>query len=202
MKENSGNSITIPSAGSLGSSDGRAGRWSRDLRRVALLGVLSVALGGITNFFRNPSLSWSYQSREERLATGVRALGGEPSGGTSKPAAGGFTRVSLPVLRTALRQRQPPLLIDARLPLFFKMGHLPGALHLPREGFQAALRRHRTVLEQDKNRQIVIYCQGGSCEDSDMVAEALRSLGFTRLSVFAGGWKEWQAAGLPAETGL
>ncbi|RYD27573.1 MAG: hypothetical protein EOP86_24340, partial [Verrucomicrobiaceae bacterium] len=147
-------------------------------------------------------LSWSYQSREERLAAGVRVLGGDPSGDSLKPSAGGFTQISLPDLRTALSKSQPPLLIDARLPLFFKMGHLPGALHLPREGFQAAFRRHRAVLEQDKNRQIVIYCQGGSCEDSDMVAEALRSLGFTRLSVFAGGWKEWQAAGLPAETGL
>jgi 3-mercaptopyruvate sulfurtransferase SseA len=29
----------------------------------------------------------------------------------------------------------------------------------------------------------------------------LRSLGFIRLTVFAGGWKEWQAAGLPVEVG-
>lgn len=180
------------------SAPGRPAVSGRDLRRVAVLALVSGAVGTGLNFIRNPPLPWSYRTRAERLAGEIRPLTGEPSA----PAPNGaFPRISLRELRTALAEGKTAV-IDARPPLFFRAGHLPGARNLPREGFQAAYGTHRPALEQDKDQPVVIYCQGGSCEDSDLIAAALRSLGFSRLTVFSGGWKEWRAAGLPVETGL
>ena len=49
--------------------------------------------------------------------------------------------------------------------------------------------------------RIIVYCSGGDCHDSRLVANALLSLGFSNVSVFTGGWDAWSAAGLPASTG-
>lgn len=179
-------------------ADGASGGLRRDLRRLILLVLVSGIAGLALNLVRNPPLPWSYRTKAERLRDDLRQLTGEPEDHRS---TGAFARISLADLQEALAAGRTKL-IDARTPLFFRAGHLPGAENLPRDGFQAAYARHRAGLETDAGQPLVVYCQGGSCEDSDMVASALRALGFSNISVFPGGWKEWQAAGLPVETGL
>lgn len=194
-----------------------------DVLRALILVLVAAFIGIGLNFVRKPPLMWSYRTKAERLAEETAALtggaaqaftdagGGSGSwpgmaagqgSGTSKPGSGtaAFPQVSLGELRAVMAEGKA-VVIDARPALFFRTGHLPGARNLPREGFQAAYGQFRVMLERDRDQPVVIYCGGGSCEDSDLIAAALRSLGFTRLSVFAGGWKEWQAAGLPVETG-
>jgi rhodanese-related sulfurtransferase len=46
-----------------------------------------------------------------------------------------------------------------------------------------------------------VYCSGGDCHDSRLVANALLSLGFSNVSVFTGGWVAWSEAKLPVSTG-
>lgn len=176
------------------------------MMRALTLVLLAAAIGVGLNFVRRPPLPWSYRTKAERLAEETVALaGGAPrntadAGFGSGAGAAAFPRVSLDELR-ALMATGRGVVIDARPALFFRAGHLPGAGNLPREGFQAAFGRIRAALERDRDQPVVVYCGGGSCEDSDLIAGALHALGFTRVSVFAGGWKEWQAAGLPVETG-
>ena len=47
----------------------------------------------------------------------------------------------------------------------------------------------------------MVYCAGGDCHDSRLVANALLTLGFSEVSVFTGGWEAWLAARLPATVG-
>jgi rhodanese-related sulfurtransferase len=51
--------------------------------------------------------------------------------------------------------------------------------------------------------EVVIYCNGGECEDSQFAAVALRDAGIAnqKLFVFAGGFAEWMKNGLPVEAG-
>lgn len=131
-------------------------------------------------------------------------------------------RLHAQVARTALDTAQPPaegaeireitvnelqessssggwIVIDARPEVFHRLGHVPGAISLPRETFETAYGKHRQVALAEKRKPIVIYCQGGECEDSHLVARALMQLGHTHVSILLGGWEEWEKQGNPVE---
>jgi rhodanese-related sulfurtransferase len=91
------------------------------------------------------------------------------------------------------------LILDARPELFHRLGHVPGAISLPRESFSATYEKIKGKLEHNKGQPIVVYCSELTCEDSVMVQSALVQLGFTHVSVFRGGWDEWTQAGFPTE---
>lgn len=82
---------------------------------------------------------------------------------------------------------------------FHRFGHIPKAISLPREDFEACYSKQRTLLEKHKKHPVVIYCSGVSCEDGEMVANALIALGFTDVRFYRGGWDEWTRIGLPEE---
>ncbi len=61
-----------------------------------------------------------------------------------------------------------------------------------------------TVLQACLNAAtVVVYCTGGDCEDSEFVALSLAeaSVATKNFRVYAGGFNEWSAQGLPMETG-
>ena len=93
------------------------------------------------------------------------------------------------------------LILDARPSSFFDEGHVPGALNLARDDFAHDYRRLASVLEAAHDKPIIVYCSGGDCHDSRLVANALLTLGFSNVRVFTGGWDAWSAAGLPASSG-
>ena len=68
-------------------------------------------------------------------------------------------------------------------------------------GFARDYRRLSPALKAATDKPVIVYCSGGECHDSRLVANALLTLGFGDVRVFAGGWEEWQAAGLPTSTG-
>jgi len=49
----------------------------------------------------------------------------------------------------------------------------------------------------DKAVKVVLYCGGGY--RSALAAEALQKMGYAQVISLDGGWKAWQAAGLPVE---
>src|SRR2546428_640022 len=53
-------------------------------------------------------------------------------------------------------------------------------------------------------QQIIVYCNGGECEDSEFATVRLRDeMGVARekLYIYAGGIKEWEQRSLPVESG-
>jgi rhodanese-related sulfurtransferase len=91
--------------------------------------------------------------------------------------------------------------IDARDEEHFLLGHIPGACEFdpyrPEKYFN-------TVLPLcQKAEQIVVYCNGGDCDDSESAAILLRDVGIPnqKLFVYGGGVTGWTTNGLPVETG-
>jgi len=93
------------------------------------------------------------------------------------------------------------IFVDARDDDHYHAGHIPGAFQLDHyrpENYLA------TVLPASQAaQQIVVYCKGGSCEDSEQTAIFLRDAGIPkeRLFVYAGGFDDWTSHHLPVETG-
>ena len=50
-----------------------------------------------------------------------------------------------------------------------------------------------------KDADIVVYCEGEECGASLHLAEELIGLQYTNITVFLGGWVDWNKAGYPAE---
>ena len=167
-----------------------------DLLIFGLLVAGAGCLGVGVNQLRSNPLPLTYIPKGERLRLALSHLGApEIKAGESDAS---ISQISLEEFRELLRSHAP-VVVDARPEAFYRLGHVQGALALPRENFDAHYERHRGTLDQAKARPLVIYCQGDPCEDSGLVAQALARLGHQRLSLFVGGWSEWEKAGLPIE---
>jgi rhodanese-related sulfurtransferase len=171
----------------------RAGDFqtARDFGLVLGLAVLSLGIGLGVNCWRSSPLPLSYRSPEQRLEAELNQLIKAPVFTLSD-----FPTVSLDDLRRAVAQQQI-LILDARAAAFYDAGHVPGALNLSRQDFARNYIRLRSTLAKSKDAPIVVYCSGGDCHDSRMVASALVTLGYSQVKIFPGGWLAWSAAGEP-----
>jgi rhodanese-related sulfurtransferase len=167
----------------------------RDLAAVVLLALTAVAAGLIVNHFSSSPLPLVYQTPEQRFDAELNTMVAAPPF-KLPPAA----TIGLDQFRSAVDDKST-LIFDARPSAFFENGHVPGALNLARDNFAHDYRRLTSVLQSAHDKPIIVYCSGGDCHDSRLVANALVSLGFSNVRVFTGGWDEWSAAGLPAVKG-
>lgn len=91
------------------------------------------------------------------------------------------------------------LVLDGRSKGAYSSGHVPGALSFPSEYFEGAYLLFKGQLEANRNQAIAVYCSESECDSSRLIQRMLTALGFGNVTVFSGGWREWQAAGLPEE---
>jgi rhodanese-related sulfurtransferase len=99
----------------------------------------------------------------------------------------------------ALFQPGRALFIDARPADEFAELHVPKALNIPPDLVEAGLAGKVAGLPRD--REIVVYCGQVSCDLALKVAEKLQTLGFTQVIAYVGGFRAWDEAGYPADTG-
>jgi rhodanese-related sulfurtransferase len=97
--------------------------------------------------------------------------------------------------------RELIVFIDARNDWHYQQGHVPGAYQF--DHYRAADYLATVLPVCQTAEQIVVYCTGGDCEDSEFAAIFLRQAGIPaeKLLVYAGGMAEWAAKGLPVEIG-
>ena len=90
------------------------------------------------------------------------------------------------------------LLYDARHPIFYRIGHIPGAINIPLNDCDTTIHEReeeiKTALAEGKT--IVTYCSGITCPDARSLARHISGFGYP-ASVFSGGWDAWNDAGLP-----
>jgi rhodanese-related sulfurtransferase len=147
------------------------------------------------NRYYQAPLPMVFQTPEQRFDAELTTLVAAPPFKIA-PAA----TIGLDEFRSAVDNKSA-LILDARPSVFFEQGHVPGALNLARDDFAHDYRSLSDVLKAATDKRVIVYCSGGECHDSRLVANALLSLGFGNVSVFTGGWEAWSAAGLPASTG-
>jgi len=93
-----------------------------------------------------------------------------------------------------LKSKTPPTVLDVRSGMEFRMGHIPGARHLP---FWKVLFRLTGSLPQDKSVPLVLLCESGA--RAELVGSLLAKRGYSRISYLDGDMSGWRRAGLPLE---
>jgi rhodanese-related sulfurtransferase len=97
------------------------------------------------------------------------------------------------------------LFLDARRTSVYEQGHIPGARPFSIWESDVDDKVNKLFAERpdakDQNQPIVIYCSGGDCEDSHMLAQKLWGIGFNNAYVYKDGFPDWQKRGEPVHTG-
>lgn len=93
------------------------------------------------------------------------------------------------------------IILDARKRSEYVAGHIPGARNLdaPPAGMVAAIER---LVDGDKSKAIVLYCNGPFCQASRRTGEQLVTAGFTKVRRYQLGIPVWRALGGPTEIEL
>jgi rhodanese-related sulfurtransferase len=193
------------------------------VKRVLQEGALVAVIGAVLAFAAN-GLSPHRLELTRDYFPGTRLTSPAPAASTNlTSAAAAVTNSSLELLAASLRQnglqlagsnqviqlfhdprreQDGVIFIDARNDEHYRAGHIPGAYHFDR--FQPENYLTNVLQVCLIAQQIVFYCNGGDCDDSEHAAIILRdSIGIPKEKVFVygGGLNEWTANGLPIELG-
>lgn len=92
--------------------------------------------------------------------------------------------------------------IDARRSQIYEQGHIAKSLSMP--VWESDIDERVAAFYEagyDPEAPIVIYCSGGECEDSHMLAQKLWGIGYNNIRIYPAGWPDWTAKGLPVARG-
>ena len=109
-------------------------------------------------------------------------------------ARGRIREIDIDTYRRMREQGVPHTLVDIREDHEWAAGHAAGAVHIGK----GIIERDIETEAPDKNATLVLYCGGGF--RSALAADALTRMGYGDVISLDGGWRAWQAAGLPMET--
>lgn len=107
---------------------------------------------------------------------------------------GTVTRMPLGTLYQ-LTQGNAGLIYDVRPTIFYKLGHIPGAISFPKDSFEKDIAKHEVKIKDAIKNQtpVVIYCTDLACPDAITVANQLSARGHN-VSVLQGGYAAWKSA--------
>ena len=168
-------------------------KMKRTIAQASVLVLVGVAAGLIHNAFSAGGID-----PFRKLAdVPVYDKGEKALKETDPEAHDGICYVSLVEIREMIDAGYPVL--DARTSDEYKEGHIPGAILC--DYFEMG-QYFATVLPRlSREERTGVYCSGPSCDDSEMLAKELYTIGYTKLCVFRGGIEEWTEAGLELEHG-
>jgi len=89
------------------------------------------------------------------------------------------------------------LFIDARVEEDYAEGHILEAVSLPVNHFDDLIDDFFSNYSMET--AIVTYCSGRECDDSHLLAEYLRDVGYLDVRVFIDGFPAWKEAGFPID---
>jgi len=192
------------------------------LREFAIVGVIGIGFAFLANQLSprglNPAMNY-FPGDAKTPEASTPALPPAPGGSNVPPPAPSsadalaarlkenglqlLDRAGVEKLfRDPRRQENLILFIDARDEDHYQAGHIPGAFEFypyhPKDYLESVLTPCQIA------GQIIVYCTGGDCEDSESAALFLRDAGGVpggKLLIYGGGMTEWEAAGLPVESG-
>lgn len=172
----------FPGGAGVAEPAGRTRRLKETLRSALLQGIVLVACAALVAAAFNA----------------CRQGGLELRGGPGLQAADGFEAITLEEAFAGYEQGEI-VFVDARDPVAFRSGRLPGALGIPVA--EAALHADRLKRKLSSTRVAVIYCDGPGCLLSERLASALSARGVCGIRILGEGWEGWYEAGLPIEEG-
>lgn len=94
------------------------------------------------------------------------------------------------------------LFLDARRSEAFEQGHIADARSIPFWEEDLAEKVAQVFAScSDPALPVVVYCSGGDCRDSHLLAEKLWLAGFRTLLTYQSGFPDWKARGWPVRHG-
>jgi rhodanese-related sulfurtransferase len=105
--------------------------------------------------------------------------------------------VEIPGEAAAWLHARGALFLDARRSREYSEAHVAGALSFPIWESEVVKARIEAFVAEgrDGTLPVVLYCSGGDCEDSHMLAQSLFGAGFENLLVYRDGFPDWVARG-------
>lgn len=93
--------------------------------------------------------------------------------------------------------------VDARMTSQYQEGHIAGAIAIPiwESGVDQKIAQLVFEAEGDMARPIIVYCNGGDCEDSHNLGEKIFFAGHQSVYVYKDGYPDWLQRGRPVATG-
>jgi len=93
--------------------------------------------------------------------------------------------------------------LDARRRAEFAEGHIAGAWCTPvwESDLDERLISFKAARRPGPEDPIIIYCSGGDCQDSHLLAAKLFKEGYEHLLIYRDGFPDWSAQKRPIETG-
>ncbi|MHC5111993.1 MAG: rhodanese-like domain-containing protein [Planctomycetota bacterium] len=178
------------------------------LKELLIVGVLGLALGATSNELRNSyGLKWTFDYFPQTEQVVELDGNGDPvnGGNGSKDPFAGFTLITVDELVYVVgdpdRDEGAVLIVDVRAERPYSEGHLEGAIrcyHFEGEDCVDSLLEDALQAEQ-----IVVYCNGGECDDSKVMYKLFLARGVREdaMRLFAGGWAAWVNAEMPGVKG-
>jgi rhodanese-related sulfurtransferase len=140
-------------------------------------------------------------------AFAVNAL--RPNGLTLLPERGGHAQDRQVILKARvlsadqcmrMLESGTAVFLDAREDALFKMGHLPGALYVPKDLIDSNIARLKDW--EKKGKLLVAYCDGQGCGKAGELAYLLQERGIKSIALFSDGWQGWMDKGYPIDEGV
>ena len=95
------------------------------------------------------------------------------------------------LLLSLIENQEDFILVDVREESEWSEGKILGAIYLGK----GIIERDIESTEPNKNKEIILYCQGGF--RSALAAESLQNMGYTNTISMSGGFSEWTNNNFP-----
>lgn len=94
------------------------------------------------------------------------------------------------------------LFLDARRTSLWAEGHIRGAkvISVWEDGLAEKVEQ-LAMFTRDLKAPVVVYCAGGDCQDSHLLAQKLWVAGFRNLRIYTGGYPDWETRRGPIAKG-
>lgn len=94
------------------------------------------------------------------------------------------------------------LFLDSRQEDEFRAAHIPGALNIPAVPASVSVKKISENFKLISGPvELVIYCNGSSCGSSEILADKLTEMGYSRfIYIIKEGMPEWKENGFPVES--
>jgi rhodanese-related sulfurtransferase len=101
----------------------------------------------------------------------------------------------------AAQQSGNALIYDVRIPYFYAIDHIPGAINWPYTHYEAQVQKRDIEIQKalKEGKQVVLYCFSLTCPEARNVAKNLARRDYD-VRVLSMGIDSWREAGLPLET--
>ena len=169
---------------------------------LALVGILAGAVHSA--LVKPPQLAPNPPAapapHEPSVNPGVLPGGEKPASGPASPARPAALGLDITLDQGWDLYNNGAPFVDARSLPDYEAGHIESAFWMPAEEFMSG-HTPAALPMLDPQGQVVVYCDGGSCDASKNVVVLLQQAGFTRCHILTDGYPGWVKANRPIAKG-